>query len=371
MRLFFAILWLSIIFDDVCRAWIEEAEQHNPDSEFWTTSDNLKKDVTPVTRSPESTDETKKRLEYIKALIIKKLGLEHAPVLNVPMSVPSNLNDLLQSDFQSDYPAEFDEPDDFFSETKKVIIFARTRPHTTDCCYFKFTPDVRQNKISRAYLWLYVQPGKINQDTVGLLKIYGLLSQTKNEARAKYLLNETKIDTSRHSGWISFNIKRTVRYWVGQPSTNWGIEIVSPNVVDLVVTGPIETGNNKLPYLEIQTAQHRHTRSERSAAPDCPSNEEVNYCCRHPLVVNFTELGYSDWILQPKSYDAYYCSGECRLMNPYNPYLDYSILVSTHGIQQCCNPAKMSGIQIIFFTDSYTIKVDTLHDVVVKKCVCS
>ncbi|XP_006824735.1 growth/differentiation factor 8-like [Saccoglossus kowalevskii] len=374
MRLFVAFLWLAIFFADVCRAgmtWAENVEQGSSDSEFWATSEtsvseNLDTDVALMTTSPTRTHEATKRLQYIKDLLLKKLGMKQPPALNVPMSIPSNLQDVLLSETQNDHPAEkLDEPGHFFAETKKVISIARTRPNTSDCCFFKFTPEVRQNKIASAYLWVYVQPSKTIQDTAALLRIYGWRQQTENSAMPKYLLNETKIDTRRRSGWIYFNIKNTVQHWLGEPSTNRGIEIVSPNTMDLVVTGPIETGNNQLPYLEIQTSQRGHIRSKRSAVQDCPKNGEVEQCCRHPLEVNFKNDGM-EYVAAPKTYDAYYCTGECNIRSN-----AYSLLLSLRGIEQCCNPLQREAITIIYYTDSYTLKKARINDMVVNKCECS
>ena len=35
-------------------------------------------------------------------------------------------------------------------------------------------------------------------------------------------------------------------------------------------------------------------------------------CQRREMMVNFSEVGWDDWILAPRSYDAYYCRGACQ-----------------------------------------------------------
>jgi len=35
-------------------------------------------------------------------------------------------------------------------------------------------------------------------------------------------------------------------------------------------------------------------------------------CARHDLVVDFADIGWSDFIVAPKSFDAHYCAGSCR-----------------------------------------------------------
>lgn len=39
----------------------------------------------------------------------------------------------------------------------------------------------------------------------------------------------------------------------------------------------------------------------------CPDD----LCCRHSIYVDFAEIGWSDWVLYPAGYTAYYCKGGC------------------------------------------------------------
>ena len=34
-------------------------------------------------------------------------------------------------------------------------------------------------------------------------------------------------------------------------------------------------------------------------------------CTRHSLHIDFNEIGWSSWIIQPMTFDAHYCSGGC------------------------------------------------------------
>lgn len=39
--------------------------------------------------------------------------------------------------------------------------------------------------------------------------------------------------------------------------------------------------------------------------------QNISECSRHDLSVSFESIGWSSWIISPKSYNAFYCSGTC------------------------------------------------------------
>jgi len=49
-------------------------------------------------------------------------------------------------------------------------------------------------------------------------------------------------------------------------------------------------------------------------------------CQRKSLHIDFSEIGWNSWIIEPKSFDAFYCAGQCgyhemlvksRILNTY------------------------------------------------------
>lgn len=52
---------------------------------------------------------------------------------------------------------------------------------------------------------------------------------------------------------------------------------------------------------------------------------EPRSCSRRYLKVDFADIGWSEWIISPKAFDAYYCSGECQFPIPKVPYLYFSL----------------------------------------------
>lgn len=43
---------------------------------------------------------------------------------------------------------------------------------------------------------------------------------------------------------------------------------------------------------------------------------EPRVCSRRYLKVDFTDIGWNEWIISPKSFDAYYCAGACEFPMP-------------------------------------------------------
>ncbi|KAJ9600765.1 hypothetical protein L9F63_001080, partial [Diploptera punctata] len=44
---------------------------------------------------------------------------------------------------------------------------------------------------------------------------------------------------------------------------------------------------------------------------DLDAGEGISTCRRHKLEVNFADIGWSDWIISPQTFEAFYCAGTC------------------------------------------------------------
>ena len=81
------------------------------------------------------------------------------------------------------------------------------------------------------------------------------------------------------------------------------------------------------PYLEVRVEDNGNSRSKRMLNMhymDCKEQTTVSLCCRYNLRADFDEIGW-DWILQPRSYEAFFCAGECPFY--FNPGYAHSHLV--------------------------------------------
>lgn len=111
-------------------------------------------------------------------------------------------------------------------------------------------------------------------------------------------------------------------------------------------------------------------RPRRTTDGDCDEISAERRCCRYPLVIDFEQFHW-DWIIVPKRYSAYYCSGEC-------PFL-YSQRYAHTGLAQqtgtaggpCCAPRKVSAISMLYYDNHMNIVYGRLPGMVVDQCGCS
>lgn len=71
---------------------------------------------------------------------------------------------------------------------------------------------------------------------------------------------------------------------------------------------PRKNQRHKKPLLQFDEQTIKKARKKQW-------NEPRN-CARRYLKVDFADVGWSEWIISPKSFDAYYCSGSCQFPMP-------------------------------------------------------
>ena len=115
----------------------------------------------------------------------------------------------------------------------------------------------------------------------------------------------------------------------------------------------------------------RGTKSKRRRKKDS--------CRRKPLYVDFKQLGWSNWVIAPRGYSAFFCQGLCEFpidnhLKPSNHATVQTILNSVEpslAPGACCTPNKLSAISILFIDTSDNIVYKKYEDMVVERCGCS
>uniref|UniRef100_A0A3Q2STT4 Growth/differentiation factor 10 n=1 Tax=Fundulus heteroclitus TaxID=8078 RepID=A0A3Q2STT4_FUNHE len=102
-------------------------------------------------------------------------------------------------------------------------------------------------------------------------------------------------------------------------------------------------------------------------------------CSRRNLRVDFADIGWSEWVVAPKSFDAYYCGGACgfpmpQVARPSNHATIQSI-VRAVGIvpgipEPCCVPESMSPLAVLFQDESRNLVIKVYPNMSVQSCSC-
>ncbi|KAL1780595.1 growth/differentiation factor 10 [Sigmodon hispidus] len=106
---------------------------------------------------------------------------------------------------------------------------------------------------------------------------------------------------------------------------------------------------------------------------------EPRVCSRRYLKVDFADIGWSEWIISPKSFDAYYCAGACefpmpKIVRPSNHATIQSI-VRAVGIvpgipEPCCVPDKMNSLGVLFLDENRNVVLKVYPNMSVETCAC-
>ena len=77
-----------------------------------------------------------------------------------------------------------------------------------------------------------------------------------------------------------------------------------------------------------------------------------------------------NWIIAPRKYQAYYCSGECSASFSQQTH-SHLVNQATFGRNNlCCIARKMSSISMLYYDEGYNINQGVLPGMVVEKCGC-
>ncbi|XP_075046421.1 bone morphogenetic protein 2-like [Mixophyes fleayi] len=239
------------------------------------------------------------------------------------------------------------------------------------------------------------------------ISVYLVMDKNKMQSPQGRKLLSSKLVPIHSSGWEVFSITQAVRAW-NDESHNQGILVT----VRYLGGGQADTNvirfasgkdhhESKQPMLVLFTDDGRRGVVSLSNQPDghqlaipnepyapAPNRtrmaralqEDGNLPCqRHPLYVDFEEIGWSGWIISPRGYNAYHCKGSCPFplgqnMRPTNHATVQSIINAlklTHGVNSpCCVPDKLFSINLLYFDDDENVVLKQYDDMVAGSCGC-
>uniref|UniRef100_A0A4W3I136 Nodal-related 1 n=1 Tax=Callorhinchus milii TaxID=7868 RepID=A0A4W3I136_CALMI len=125
--------------------------------------------------------------------------------------------------------------------------------------------------------------------------------------------------------------------------------------------------------------RHKRNKKERLAEGNSTSSQAAgqSLCRRMDMEVNFDHIGWGEWIIYPKTFNAYRCGGLCpspvdEVFMPTNHAYMQSLLQSFHPERvpcTACVPVRLSSLSMLYYRDSEVV-LSHHKDMIVEECGC-
>ncbi|XP_075407526.1 inhibin beta E chain [Tenrec ecaudatus] len=140
------------------------------------------------------------------------------------------------------------------------------------------------------------------------------------------------------------------------------------------------TAGDRRPFLELKIrAKEPGAGRARRRTPTC--EPETPLCCRRDHYVDFQELGWRDWILQPEGYQLNYCHGQCPPHLAGSPGIAASFHSAVFSLLKantpwplgtsCCVPTARRSLSLLYLDRNGNVVKTDVPDMVVEACGCS
>ncbi|KAJ7308179.1 hypothetical protein JRQ81_008696 [Phrynocephalus forsythii] len=306
------------------------------------------------------------------------------------------------------------------------------KAHSERRFLFALSSVAKNEKILTAELHLFKLWAKVGQDGPVLrrqhfcqVSVYQVLDTDRLDSPGGKKLLSARLLTTHVHGWEVFTITQAVREWTAEESRNQGLLVTVQGLGGTPTDEPpvqFASGRDhhesKKPILVLFTDDGRRAaalptnpfvggpgasaapallpapfagpksnrmRASRSAGGSSPSSsasegpQPPRPCQRYPLSVDFEEIGWSGWIISPRTYNAYHCRGACPFplgenMRPTNHATVLSIInalkLSREVAEPCCVPNRLFSINLLYFDDHENVVLKQYDDMVAGSCGC-
>lgn len=308
------------------------------------------------------------RYEYLKNQILKKLHLTEPPKPHLPKPPLKSL--LVIAEMAEN---ETSQETDGQTKTESVIIYPKEEnltcsEHVTHHCRrYEFTvpESVSLHNILYGEVWFYNINAKVIQvisdplsNVTGNVELDTILIEKNN----KYW---TKCSVPVHS--FKSNVTSEIMIVIEA--------IEEKNEIDAGISyGSLK---EEPPFLAIRSEVTELMRRRRSAT--CV--EASTSCCKENFFLNFSEIGWDNWILHPDGYQANFCRGRCFNDLSNTRFYHSTVLLSyirdnkdiaeEIGLNMCCTPSVMAPVAIIYRNEEELIYHKSIENMKVEACDCA
>lgn len=223
---------------------------------------------------------------------------------------------------------------------------------------------------------------------------------TKGRSKPILRLIDSKVINMTQNSTISLDVHPAVERWMKNHRDNHGLLVHVTDVKGMpvkqqehvrlkraadehadawVVNRPmLFTYTDDGRYKMATANQIMDRRARRAALRKNRRKDGRENCRRHPLYVDFVDVGWNDWIVAPPGYDAFYCHGDCPFpladhLNSTNHAIVQTLVYSTKPTmvpKACCVPTLLSSISMLYLDEENKVVLKNYQDMAVLGCGC-
>ncbi|XP_044082861.1 inhibin beta C chain [Neovison vison] len=309
-------------------------------------------------------------LDLAKRRILDKLRLSQRPTLNRPVSRAA-LRTALQ---RLHGPPQRTLPEADGEQEYEIISFADTGLSNINQTRldFHFSSDRTASgvEIQQASLMFFVQ---IPPNTTWTLKLRILVVGLRDTNLTLATRHQLEVDAS---GWQRLFLGPEAQAACSQGHLTLELVPESQGAQSSIILG--EAAHRPFVTAKVKVGG-KHRLHRRGI--NCQGGSRM--CCRQEFFVDFREIGWHDWIIQPEGYAMNFCTGQCPLHVAGMPGIAASFHTAvlnllkantasgTAGGGSCCVPTARRPLSLLYYDrDSNIVKTD-IPDMVVEACGCS
>ncbi|XP_011697230.1 PREDICTED: protein decapentaplegic [Wasmannia auropunctata] len=234
----------------------------------------------------------------------------------------------------------------------------------------------------------------------GRILVYDIIRPgRKGHSKPILRLIDSKVIDMTKNATISLDVHPAVVRWMGSHQNNHGLLVhvtgtlartrehvrlkrsVDEHKDAWVVNRPMLYAYMDDGRYGMASAERIMDRRARRGTPSGRKNRRKDgreNCRRHPLYVDFADVGWNDWIVAPPGYDAFYCHGDCPFpladhLNSTNHAIVQTLVYSTKPSmvpKACCVPTALSSISMLYLDEENKVVLKNYQDMAVLGCGC-
>ncbi|CAH2329032.1 bone morphogenetic 4, partial [Pelobates cultripes] len=262
--------------------------------------------------------------------------------------------------------------------------------------YFNLSSIPENEVISSAELRLYreqIEHSLPWEEGFHRINVYEVMKPHAVNGQMVTRLLDTRLIHHNETQWESFDVSPAIMRWTHDKQINHGlaIEVIHLNYTKTYQGKHVRISRSLLPHEDADWLQIRpllitfshdgrgHAltrRSKRSPKPQRVRKRNKN-CRRHSLYVDFSDVGWNDWIVAPPGYQAFYCHGDCPFpladhLNSTNHAIVQTLVNSVNSSipKACCVPTELSAISMLYLDEYDKVVLKNYQEMVVEGCGC-